>query len=160
MLESVRYLVTMSAVVLAFAASSEVAAQASCPRVELTLIDTRDSPETRPVQLGDATVFVRRNAITTTGDISEIEVARDNLGDDGDVFIQIKYIPEAAARLLDATTDRDGQRMAFVVDDDVWLAFTWEGPYGIGPNGTQLSIRNGMARARALMASIRNCSAD
>jgi hypothetical protein len=27
-------------------------------------------------------------------------VARDNLGDDGDVFIQIKYIPEAAARQL------------------------------------------------------------
>jgi hypothetical protein len=79
-------------------------------------------------------------------------------GDDALTSIHITYTPVAAARLLEATTNRDGQKMAFVVDDDVWLAFTWEGPYGIGPDGTQLTLRNGMARAQGLVESIRECT--
>jgi uncharacterized protein DUF6152 len=126
----------------------------SCPRVDLTLVEPGASAETRPVKLGGDTVFVRRDALTTTRDISEIKLA----GDDVDTSILIKYKPEAAARLLDATTDHDGLRLAFVVDDDVWLAFTWRGPYGIGPDGTQLSIQNGLAKAQGLMDSIRDCS--
>jgi hypothetical protein len=133
---------------------SSAVAIASCPRVDLTLVEPNASSETRPVKLGEQTILVRRNAITTTSDISEINVA----GDDVDAFISIKYKPEAAARLLNATTDHDGLRLAFVVDDDVWLAFTWQGPYGIGPDGTQLSIRNGLARAERLMESIRGCA--
>ena len=43
------------------------------------------------------------------------------------------------------------------LDDDVLLAFTWRGPYGIEPDGAQLSIRNGWAEAEALMASIGSC---
>ena len=128
--------------------------QPSCPRVDLTLVEPSASSETRPVKLGDEAIFVRRSAITTTSDISEIKVA----GDDVLRSIQIKYNPTAAARLLDATTNRDGQRMAFVVDDDVWLAFTWEGPYGTG--GTQLTIRNGMARAQGLVESILACTGE
>lgn len=135
---------------------SDAAAQPSCPRVDLTLVEPRASPETRPVRLGDRTIFVRRRAITTTGDISEIKVA----GDDVDTLIRIKYNAAAAARLLDATTNHDGLRMAFVVDDDVWLAFTWQGPYGIGPDGTQLSIRHGLARAQRLVESVRGCAGD
>jgi hypothetical protein len=57
--------------------------------------------------------------------------------------------------LQDATTGHDGLDLAFVVEDDVWLAFTWEGAYGIGRDGTQLSIRNGLAKAERLMESIR-----
>ena len=86
-------------------------------------------------------------------DISEINVA----GDDFDTSILIKYKPEAA-RLLDATTGHDGLKLAFVVDDDVWLAFTWQGPDGMGPAGTQLSLRHGMAKAKKLMESIRSCT--
>jgi hypothetical protein len=150
-------LATAGTVVLGIAAGcSEAAARSSCPRVDLTLIEQSASSETRPVKLEDRTLFVRRSAITTVSDISEIKVK----GDDADTLILIKYNPAAAARLLDATTDHDGLRMAFVVDDDVWLAFTWQGPYGIGPDGTQLSIRHGMARAQRLVQSIRGCTGD
>ena len=128
-------------------------AEVSCPRVDVTVVEPSASSETRPVKLGEMTMFVQRTAITTTSDISEIKVA----GDDIDTFISIKYKPEAAARLLAATTDHDGLKLAFVVDDDVWLAFTWRGPYGIGPEGTQISIRHGLARAEKLMESIRGC---
>jgi preprotein translocase subunit SecD len=131
-----------------------VAANSSCPRVDVTLVEVRPSVETRAVKLGDLTIFVRRNAITTTSDISEFKVA----GDDLDAVIRITYEPDAAARLQDATTDRDGLQLAFVVDDDVWLAFTWRGPYGIGSDGTQLSIRNGLAKAQQLLELLRSCS--
>jgi phage-related protein len=126
----------------------------SCPRVELTRIEPTASSETRLVRLGQQTVSVRRDAITTTSDISEIKVA----GDDADTRVSIKYKAPGAARLLDATTDHDGVKLAFVVDDDVWLAFTWKGPYGIGPDGTQLSIQHGLSRAEKLMESIRSCT--
>ena len=130
-------------------------AKRSCSlRVDLTLIEPSASSETRPVKLGERTLFVRRDAITTFSDISEINVA----GDDADTYIQIKYKPEAAARVLAATTDHDGVRLAFVVDDDVWLAFAWQGRYGIGPEGTQLSIQHGLARAQKLMESFRGCT--
>jgi Family of unknown function (DUF6152) len=126
----------------------------SCPKVEVTLVEPSASSDARPVKLGTSTVFVRRKAITTTSDISEMKLA----GDDADTLIQIKYTEPAAARLLDATTDHDGLKLAFVVDDDVWLAFTWRGSHGIEPDGTQVSIRNGLAKAQRLMESIRACS--
>ncbi len=128
----------------------------SCPRVDLTAVEPNASSETRAVKLGEHTLFVRRAAITTTSDIAEIKVA----GDDADAAIQVKYKPDAAARLLDATTDHDGLRLAFVVDDDVWLSFTWQGPYGIGPDGTQLSLRHGMVKAQRLVESIRGCTGN
>jgi hypothetical protein len=130
------------------------ATKASCPRVEVTLVESGASVETRPVRLGEQIIAVRRDAITTTSDITEITVA----GDDADTLISIKYTPQAAVRLLDATTDHDGVMLALVVDDAVWLAFTWKGPYGIGPEGTQVSIRHGLARAEKLIESIRHCT--
>jgi len=133
---------------------SPAAADASCPRVDITLVEPSASSETRAVKLGQGTLFVRRNAMATTRDISEIKVA----GDDADTLIQIRYTEAAAARLHDATTDHDGLKLAFVVDDDVWLAFTWRGPYGIEPDGTQISIRNGLAKAQRLLESLRGCS--
>jgi hypothetical protein len=134
-------------------AFTRAVAQASCPRVDLTLVEPSASSETRAVKLGEQTIFVRQRAVTTTSDISEIKVA----GDDFETLILIKYKPAAAARLLDATTNHDGLKMAFVVDDAVLLAFTWQGPYGIGPDGTQLSIRPGLARPERLAESIRSC---
>jgi hypothetical protein len=132
----------------------EVAAQCSCPNVVLTLVEASASSQTRPVRNGHQTILVRRDPITTTSDISEVKVA----GDDYDTLIQIKYAPAAAARLLAATTDHDGIRLAFVVDDEVLLAFTWQGPDGIGPGGTQLSLLDfGVARANRLAESIRAC---
>lgn len=133
--------------------SPALADPACAPRMDVTLVEPSESPETRPVKLEELTVFVRRNAIVTTSDISEIGVA----GDDFDTLIQIKYAPTAAARLHDATTGHDGLKLAFVVDDDVWLYYTWKGPYGIEPDGTQISIRHGWAKAQRLMESIRGC---
>jgi hypothetical protein len=134
---------------------SPALATPSClPQVDLTVVEASASSETRPVQQGQATIFVRRDAITTVRDISKISVA----GDDFDTRINIEYTPEAAVRLQDATTGHDGLDLAFVVEDDVWLGFTWQGPYGIGRGGTQLSIRNGLAKAERLMESIRVCA--
>lgn len=131
-------------------------AQSSCPRVDVTLIESSSSSETRPVNLGERTVFVQRGAITTTSDISEIKVT----GDDVLASIQIKHNPEAGARLFRATSNRDSLRIAFVVDDDVWLAFTWEGPDGMGLEGMQISLQNGMDRAKRLVESIRECNGE
>jgi len=136
--------------------SGSASAQPSCPRADLTQIEPRASAATRPVKNGDETIFVRQNALTTANDISEIKVE----GDDFDTLILIKYSAEAAARLLAATTDNEGVQLAFVVDDDVLLSFTWEGPYGIGPSGVQMSIMNGLARAQKLVESLRGCTVD
>ena len=142
---------------LGLAAFSDVAsAQPSCPRADLTQIEPRASAATRPVRNGDETIFVRQNAITTANDISEIKVERD----DFETSILIKYNPEAAARLLAVTTNNEGVQLAFVVDDDVLLSFTWEGTYGIGPSGVQMSILNGPARAQKLVESLRGCTDD
>ena len=148
-LKSVRVLAIVCA--LGLAAISR-AAEPSCPRVEVTLVEPGPSSETRPVKRGNQTIFVLRNAITTSSDITEIKVT----GDAFETSIQIRYTPAAAARLLSATTDHDGLKMAFVVDDEVWLAFTWQGPYGIGPDGTQLTLRPGLTRAKR--ESIRGCA--
>jgi hypothetical protein len=145
-----------TAALLLGAVSHEAAAERVCPSVEFTLVEPGASPETRPVKLGDQTIFVRRNAITTTSDISEIKLA----GDDVEALILIKFYPAAEQRMLEATTDHDGLKMAFVVDDEVLLAFTWTGPYGIGPGGTQVSLLNGLARAQRLMESIHGCTGD
>jgi hypothetical protein len=156
MLKSIWLLIMAWAAVLgcAAAAGRVTAAEPGCPRVDLTLVESSASSATRPVKLGDRTLFVRRNAITTTADIAEINVA----GDDVEAAIFIKYKPDAAARLLAATTDHDGLKLAFVVDDEVWLAFTWHGPYGIGPDGTQLTVQHRLAQAQSLVSSVRSCS--
>lgn len=150
-----------SAVVCAFAlvltaVAHQAAAERACPRVEFTLVEPAASPETRPVKLGDQTIFVRRNAITTTGDISEIKLATDGV----EARILIKFYEGGAARMLDATTGHDGLRMALVVDDEVLLAFTWTGPYRIGPGGTQVSLLDGLPRAQRLVESIQGCTGD
>lgn len=133
---------------------SPLVSSSCAPRVDLTVVESSASSDTRPVKQGERTLSVRRDAITTTRDIAEIKV----LGDDFDTLLRIKYTPEAASRLFDATTGHDGLRLAFVVDDDVWLAFVWQGPYGIGPEGTQLSLRNGLAKAQRLVETIRSCT--
>ena len=119
-----------------------------------TVVEPKASPETRPLRIGkNHTIFIRRAALTTLADISEIRLA----GDDFDTLILITFNPAAASRLHDATTDRSGRRMAFVADDNVVMAFTWEGPYGMDTDGSQLSIPHGIARARPLVEAIRRC---
>jgi preprotein translocase subunit SecD len=157
MFKSVRLWVTVSLGALGLAAiSAEAVGERSCPNVGFTLVEPSASEATRPVKLGDQTLFVRRNALTTTRDIAEIKIA----GDDVDTLILIRFNPDAAAKLSEATTDHEGLVMAFVVDDDVLLAFTWQGRWGIDPRGSQLSILHGMARAQRLVESIRGCTGN
>jgi hypothetical protein len=49
--------------------------------------------------------------------------------------------------------------LAFVVDDTVLMAVTWEGPHGIDKGEMQLSLSHGMARARSLVETIQGCIA-
>jgi len=46
----------VSTAVFAFVAPGNAAAQSSCPRVDLALVEPRASSETRPVTLGDLTI--------------------------------------------------------------------------------------------------------
>ena len=131
-------------------------AERSCPNAGFTIVAPESSLETRPVKNGRQTLFVERKALTTTSDIAEIKLGTRF----GDAFVLIKFNPAAAARLLEATTNHDGLKMAFVVDDKVFLAVTWQGPYGIGPEGTQLSIMKGIRRAQRLVDSVRACAGD
>jgi preprotein translocase subunit SecD len=131
-------------------------ANASCPQVSFTVVEPHATPETRPVRVGrNQTIFVRREAITTTSDISDIKLFSS---DDDEALILIKLTPAADQRLHDATTNHSGMRIAFLFDDEVLLDVVWEGPYGMDTGGTQVSIRHGMHQARKLMKAIRGCT--
>jgi hypothetical protein len=136
-----------------FAFSFVLAAEAGCPQIEMTAVESVSSAATKPARFGERTIFVQRDAIATTGDISEIKIAHDSIY----TWLLIKYAPEPATRLLQATSDHDGLKLALLIDDQVLLAFTWQGPYGIGPEGTQLSLTNVDARAEKLLESLRGC---
>ena len=145
----------VAALGLAVGSGAAAATAAACPNVGFTVVEPKASSETRPVRIGKhQTIFVRRDALTTTADIARISLK----GDDEDTLILITFKPAAAARLHDATTDHSGMRAAFVADDDVLMAFTWSGPYGMDTDGSQLSILHGMARARPLVEAIRRCT--
>jgi preprotein translocase subunit SecD len=142
--------------VLAFA-SSAVAAPV-CPEAGFAVVERAAAADTRPVKSIDGkTVFVRRQAITTTADITEIMLA----GDDFEAAMQLKLKPGAAKKLNEATTNNSGVRIAFVADDSAVMLVTWEGPYGMNAElGMQLSMRNGMKRAQPLVAAIQQCIED
>jgi preprotein translocase subunit SecD len=138
------------------ATSNESVANASCPEVGFTVVEPHATSETRAVRVGrHQTIFVRREAITRTSDISGINLA----GDDDDALILIKFTQAADQRLHDATTNHSGMRIAFLFDNEVLLNVVWEGPYGMDTGGTQVSIRHGMNQARRLMKAIRGCTA-
>jgi hypothetical protein len=69
----------------------------------------------------------------------------------------LKFTPAAEARLAAATTNNAGVRIACVADNEALLAFTWEGPDGIAPGGTQVSMENGYDRARSLAEALQGC---
>jgi hypothetical protein len=159
MLDLAKRLIIICTIVLGIAMTScGKASDTLCPAVGFTVVEPRATPETRPVRVGtDQTIFIRREWITTTSDISEIKIARPDYGEKDDVLILIKFTPLADQRLHDATTDRSGMRMAFMFDDEVVINFVWEGPYGMYTGGTQVSKQHGMDQAQRLMEAIRGC---
>jgi preprotein translocase subunit SecD len=156
MFRPLRLWTAMSVVVLALAATAgQASAATACPNMGFTVVEPAASPQTRPVKDGRRhTIFVRRDAITATADISEIKLQLDRY----DTLLQMKLKPEAAARLHDATTNHSGMRLALVADNQVVSAVTWEGPYGMDADlGVQLSLGGPAPRLRPLVNAIRKC---
>ena len=144
----------MMAVLGIAAPSSHAAAAPSCPNAGFVVVEPKDSPAVRPVRNGRHTIFVRRNPITTTADLTEIKLD----GDAYDTLILLKFTPEAAQRLQDATTDKSGLRIAFVADDRVISAVTWEGPYGMDANlGVQLSLGRATPQVVPIVEAVQRC---
>jgi len=154
-------LVILWTIVLGFAAMGNgVLANAACPKVGFTVVEPRATPETRPLKVGrNQTIFVRRELITTTNEITEIKIKGAEDGAADDVLILLKFTPVADQRLHDATTNHSGMRIAFLFDDEVLSNIVWQGPYGMYTGGTQLSIPHGMPAARKLMKAIQGCTA-
>jgi hypothetical protein len=150
---TLRRLARLGVAALSFGASAGAAFSAArCPEVGFTIVERKASPETRLVKFRKSrTLHVRRNALTGTADIVEAK-----LGGFGDEALQLRFRPEAAARLEAATTDHDGLRLAFVVDDEALMAVTWSGPYGMDRSGTQVDFNN-PARTRSLLESLKGC---
>ena len=133
----------------------QAAAGPSCPSASWVTVERKASSETRPVRAGPHhRIFVRRTPITTTADITEIKLA----GDAYDTLVLLKFTPEAAQRLHDATTNKSGLHIAFVVDDLATSAVTWTGPYGVDADlGVQLSLRRPTPEVRSVVEAIQGC---
>jgi preprotein translocase subunit SecD len=146
--------------ILVSIATTVVPAEAACPKVGFTVVEPHATSETRALKVnGRRTVFVHRQWITTTTDISEIKVTHPHDGDDDDANIQIKLIPAADQRLHDTTTNHSGMRFAFVFNDEILNNVVWQGPYGTYLGGIQVSIPHGMKRAQNLMKALEGCTA-
>ncbi|HEX4051747.1 MAG TPA: hypothetical protein VHY19_12790 [Steroidobacteraceae bacterium] len=134
----------------------DAVAEAACPQVGFTIVEPHASSQTRPARMGTKhTIYVRRRPITTTMDIVDIKLG----GNDYDAEIQLKFTPAATKRLIDATNNHAGRRIAFMFDDEVVLSVVIPGSNGFDAEGAQVSIRHGMREARRLMTAIRGCTA-
>jgi hypothetical protein len=134
-------------------------ANAACPQAGFAIVEPHATAETRPLRVaGNRTIFVRRESLTTTRDISDIKLAGGG-GHDDDATIFIKFTPAADQGLHDATTNHSGMRLAFLFDDEVLINVVWEGPYGMDLGGTQVSLQHGLKRAQQLIRAIRDCTA-
>jgi hypothetical protein len=137
-----------------------VIASASCPNVGFTVVEPHATSETRAIMIGgNRTIFVRREALTKTSDISKIRLARSRDPSDDDGTIEIKFLPEADQRLHDATTNHAGVRIAFLFNDDVLVNVVWQGTYGMDLGGSKVDIMHGLNKARKLMKAIQGCTA-
>jgi hypothetical protein len=152
---SSRLWVAAIAAALGFAAVASGAAAASpCANAGWVIVEPKASPGTRTVKAGPKDIFVRRTQITTTADLIEISLA----GDAYDTEIRMKFTPEAARRLHDATTNQDGLHIAFVVDDKALSAVTWTGPYGMDADlGVQISLGKAAPEVGPMVKAVQAC---
>jgi preprotein translocase subunit SecD len=135
--------------------SADAIANATCPQVGFTIVEPHASSKTRPIRVDThQTIYVRRVPITTTKDIVDIKLG----GNDYDAEIQLKFTPAATKRLIDATNNHAGRRIAFMFDDEVLINVVIPGSNGFNAEGAQVSIRHGMSESRRLMTAIRGCT--
>lgn len=129
----------------------------SCPRVGFTLVESVSSPETRPLKTwDDKVIYVRRDALTNTRDITEAKLINDG---DNDATLQFKYTESATRKLHDATTNHPGIHLAFIFNELVLNNVVWQGTYGFDSTGAQISIKHGLVNAKQLMMAIKGCTA-
>ena len=147
---------TTAVVILA----ANAVAHASCPQVGFAVVEAHASLKTRAIKVGrNQTIFVRREPITTTGDIVDIKFVRELAGDNSDdAGFLLKFTPAAAQRLHEATTNHSGRRIAFMFNDEVLLNVVWEGPYGMETGGTRVSMHHGLKPLGRVMRAIRGCT--
>jgi preprotein translocase subunit SecD len=132
------------------------AASAPCPRFEIALVRTNASAETRPVHWNGRTIHVDQTPIIAMDDITEAK-----LGDPDSLqaeALQLKFRPDAAARLEHITADPKGVRVATVLDDVALLNVFFSGGYGVGPQGMQISPGD-PDTVKGLPETINRCSA-
>jgi hypothetical protein len=155
-----RLFVVWAVVLAVTVTSNEAVANASCPKIGFTVVEPHATPETRSLRVGrNQIIFVRRQPITKTSDISEIKLEGGGDNDD-DARLLIKFTPEADQRLHDATTNHSGIRIAFLFNDEVMINIVWQGPYGTELGGGQVDMRHGLNKARELMKAIQGCTAE
>ena len=143
-----------------FLSSQGAVANAACPEVGFAVVEPAATSTTRTVKASkNRSIFVQRDLITTTRDITEMKLFRPYDGDKDDVTIQLKFAPSADQRLHEATTNHSGMRIAFLFDDQVLLNAVWEGPYGMDTGGSQVSLDHGLRIARKLRDAIKGCTA-
>ena len=147
---------TGAALLVLAATAGQAAAAPACPRAGFTLVEPSASAATRPVKAGPRVLFVRKDALTVTGDLTEIKLG----GDRYDTALLMKFTLEAARRLHDATANHDGLRIAFTVGDRVVSAITWSGPYGMDADqGVQISLGRPTPQVRPMVKAIQRCIA-
>ena len=160
MVDSSRWMLIAWAVVFGLALPcTRATAGPACPQVGFTIVEPHASSITRAVKVGKhQTLFVHRVPITTTSDIVEIRLVSE-LGDaNADAAdLLIKFTRAAERRLHEATTNHSGRRIAFMFNDEVLVNTVWEGPYGMDPGGTRVSMNHGMKQAGKLMKALRGC---
>lgn len=131
--------------------SQQTEATGSCPRIEYGIFSSQASNSTRPVRHPQGrTIFLETTPLFRLQDI-----AQAHLGSDGaTVLMSVKA--DAAERLIHATTNNSGVRLAFVVDDEALMAVVWEGDYGFESGDLQLSFRSA-DMAQRLVSTIERC---
>lgn len=136
-------------------AASAASAAPACPTAGFTVVERKASALTRDVLDGPrAKLHVHREQLTNISDLAGISVTTDAY----DTQIQLKFTPEAAKRLHDATTNRSGMRAAFVIADRAVADATWEGPYGMDADlGIQMSLGRPVPQVRPLVEAVQAC---
>ena len=121
--------------------------EGSCPRVGFTLVEPVSSPDTRSLRTWDGRmIYVRRDALTITTDITEAKLIKDG---GNDATLQFKYTQAATQKLHDATTNHPGTHLAFIFNEVVLNNIVWQGTYGFDSTGAQISIKHGLVKANS-----------
>jgi hypothetical protein len=154
-----RLLVAIALTLCTMTAAAAEQAAAECPEIGFAIVEPQATADTRLIGIGGGrTLFVRRQLLTKTADITGIHLAIGG-GNTDDATLQIRFTPAADQRLHEATTDHSGMRIAFLFGNEVLINIVWQGPYGMDLGGRQISMIHGKNTAQRLMKAVTGCNA-